>query len=99
MAFNVNMDVSSAKFSGRGTQMMSRNGIATISHYLCFKSGYTDDELKQTGLKQVCDEEKYEQLKEGDPYSNVKQKVFTNAGAAAAQKGSLPQSQKIIQIR
>lgn len=46
MAFTVNLDVSSAKFSGRGTQMMSRNGIATISHYLCFKNGYTDDEIK-----------------------------------------------------
>ena len=45
-AFTVNLDVSSAKFSGRGTQMMSRNGIATISHYLCFKNGYTDDEIK-----------------------------------------------------
>ena len=59
MAFTVNLDVSSAKFSGRGTQMMSRNGIATISHYLCFKSGYTDEEIKQTGLKQVVDEDKY----------------------------------------
>ena len=45
------LDVSSAKFSGRGTQMMSRNGIATISHYLCFKNGYTDEEIKKTGLK------------------------------------------------
>ena len=40
--------------------MLSRNGIATISHYLCFKTGYTEDELKKTGLKQVVDEEKLE---------------------------------------
>ena len=54
-----NLDVSTATFSGRGTQMMSRFGSATISHWMCFKNGYTEEELKLTGLSQPCDEEKY----------------------------------------
>lgn len=98
MAFAINLDVSTAKFSGKGTQMLSRNGVATISNYLCFKSGYTDDELKRTGLKQVCDEDKYLKEQSKDPYSMVKNKVFSNSGPQA-EKGAYPQSQKINQIR
>ena len=78
--------------------MMSRNGIATISHYLCFKSGYTAEELKQTGLKQVVDEEKYALLQNKGPYANVAKKVFTNP-VTGDSKGAFPQSHKIQQIR
>ena len=92
------LDLSSAKFSGRGTQMMSRNGATTISHYLCFKSGYTNEEIKQTGLKQVVNDDKYALVQLKDPYFGVTKKVFTNAHGVT-QKGSLPESQKIIQIR
>ena len=67
--------------------MMSRNGIATISHYLCFKSGYTDEEIKQTGLKQVVDDDKYALVQMKDPYGNVSKKVFSNSGTAATQGG------------
>ena len=78
--------------------MMSRNGVATISHYLCFKTGYTDEELKQTGLKQVVDEDKYSKAVAKDPYQNVTNKVFSNSGVTVS-KNSIPQSQKIIAIR
>ena len=98
MALMMNLDVTSAKFSGKGTQMASRNGIATISHYLCFKSGYTEDEMRSTGLKQVVDEEKYASIQDKNCYINVSKKVFTNAGATA-DKSAYPQSQKIIEIR
>ena len=64
--------------------MMSRNGIATISHYLCFKNGYTDEEIKQTGLKQVVDDDKYALVQMKDPYVNVSNKVFSNSGPAAS---------------
>ena len=69
--------------------MLSRNGIATISHYLCFKTGYTEDELKKTGLKQVVDEEKLEQEQLKDPYANVKTRVFSNA-TPVANEGDYP---------
>ena len=42
--------------------MMSRNGQSTISHYLCFKSGYTQEEIQKTGLKQALDDDKLEKL-------------------------------------
>jgi len=80
----MNFDAPSAKFSGRGTQMLSRNGGATISHYLCFKRGYTDEELKHTGLRQVVDEEKYNKLIMRQPYNNVKNKVETNLNVAGS---------------
>lgn len=67
--------------------MMSRNGQATISNYLCFKRGYTEEEIKQTGLKQVVDDEKYAQVQTRDPYLNVAQKVFSNAGSSVQKSG------------
>lgn len=78
--------------------MISRNGIATISQYLCFKNGYTEEELKLNGLKQVFDDQKFDNSRKKDLYHNVKNKVISNSGPVA-DKGAYPQSQKINEIR
>ena len=78
--------------------MCSRSGANTISGYLCFKSGYTKEEMKQTGLKQVVDEETYLLQQQKDPYVHVKNKVESNSTTTDA-KGAFPQSQKITAIR
>ena len=78
--------------------MCSRSGANTISGYLCFKSGYSKDEMKQTGLKQVIDEEKYLTEQNKDPYLHVRNKVESNSTSSDA-KGAFPQSQKILAIR
>ena len=83
------LDFPSATFSGRGTQMMSRNGQATISNYLCFKHGYTNEELRLTGLKQVVDQEKLDQIQERDHYGNVRNKVNSNSGAVNKEIGQV----------
>ena len=46
-----------AKYSGKGTPMMSRRGKSTISLYACFKQGLTESEMKATGLKPTMDPE------------------------------------------
>lgn len=46
-----------AKYSGKGTPMMSRRGKSTISLYACFKQSLTESEMKATGLKPTMDPE------------------------------------------
>ena len=90
MSNQQNFDVSTAKFSGRGTQMMSRFGAATISHWMCFKTGYSDEELKLTGLSQPCSDQKYQSHLNKDPYSTVKNKVETNVLTKLSKSGEYP---------
>ena len=89
-------DTISAKFSGRGAPMLSRNGQSTISHYICFKSGYTNEELRATGLKQTVSEDMMERINQKDPLKEVKTKLFTNSNAAT---GEFPINTNIMLIR
>ena len=59
--------------------MMSRFGAATISQWMCFKTGYTPEELQAMGLQQPCDDDKYYAMLNKDPYSDIKNKVETNS--------------------
>ena len=72
-------DTVSAKFSGRGAPMLSRNGQSTISHYICFKSGYTDEELRVTGLEQPVADDMLEKIQNKDTFKDIKTKLFTNS--------------------
>ena len=89
-------DTTSAEFSGRGAPMLSRNGQSTISHYICFKSGYTEDELKATGLKQPVADELLEKVQSRDAFKDVRTKLFTNSGQAT---GDFPVNTNIMLIR
>jgi hypothetical protein len=44
-----------AVYSGKGTPMISKQGVATITNYSCFKQGLTKEEKKKTGLKPAID--------------------------------------------
>ena len=89
-------DTQSAKFSGRGAPMLSRNGQSTISHYICFKSGYTEEELRATGLKQPVADELLEKAEAKDAFKDVRTKLFTNSGQAT---GEFPINTNILLIR
>ena len=65
--------------------MVSRFGAATISHFVCFKKGYTEEEIKHTGLAQPCDDEKYQIMLSRDPYKAIKNKIETNLTLSSAQ--------------
>jgi hypothetical protein len=64
-----------AKYSGKGTPMMSRRGKSTISLYACFKQGLTEAEMKATGLKPTMDEKVIEKIKARDKFANAQAKV------------------------
>ena len=44
-----------AKYSGKGTPMISRRGKSTICLYACFKHNLTEFEMASTGLKPSMD--------------------------------------------
>lgn len=77
---------------------MSRFGAATISQWMCFKTGYTEEELKATGLQQPCDDEKFYAMLKRNPYTEIKNKVETNS-EPLDKKGEYPQTQRIVKIR
>jgi len=60
-----------AKYSGKGTPMMSRRGKSTISLYACFKQGLTEAEMKATGLKPTMDAKVIEKIKARDRFANA----------------------------
>jgi hypothetical protein len=60
-----------AKYSGKGTPMMSRRGKSTISLYACFKQGLTDAEIKATGMKPPMDASVIERIKSSDRFANA----------------------------
>ena len=76
--------------------MLSRNGQSTISHYICFKHGYTEDEMRQTGLKQTVSEDQMDRINQKDVFKEVKTKLFTNSNAAT---GEFPVNTNIMLIR
>ena len=65
-----------AKYSGKGTPMISRRGKSTICLYACFKHGLTEQEMAVTGLKPMMDEDLIEDIKTKDKYANTQPKVF-----------------------
>ncbi|CDW81839.1 UNKNOWN [Stylonychia lemnae] len=66
-----------AKYSGKGTPMISRRGKSTICLYACFKHGLTDIEMAATGLKPSMDPELIEKIKTKDKYAHTQAKVFS----------------------
>ncbi len=66
-----------AKYSGKGTPMISRRGKSTICLYACFKQGLTDHEMEATGLKPSMDAELIEKIRTRDKYANAQPKVFS----------------------
>lgn len=66
-----------AKYSGKGTPMISRRGKGTICLYACFKQGLTDEEKSRTGLKPALEEKLIEQILKKDKYSSVEPKVYS----------------------
>ena len=68
-----------AKYSGKGTPMMSRRGVSTISLYACFKQGLTEVEMKSTGLKPAMDADLIERIKAKDKFANAQPRVTTRA--------------------
>ena len=66
-----------AKYSGKGTPMMSRRGKSTISLYACFKQGLTEYEMKATGMKPAMDAEIIEKIKSRDKFANAQPKINT----------------------
>jgi hypothetical protein len=77
---------SKAVYSGKGTPMVSKNGIATITFYNCFKENLTEEEKKRTGLRPSLPSDKIEQILEKDPFRNVQPKVNSkyNIGSSSA---------------
>ena len=45
---------------------------------MCYKHGYTEDELKATGLNQPASDAKLAQAVDKDPFKDAHPKVFTN---------------------
>ena len=84
-----------AKFSGKGTMMCSPQGVQTISSYVCYKHGYTEEELQATGLTQPANPTKLAQAEEKDPFKDAHPKVFTNSN----QGGGINVDRKVLQIR
>ena len=63
---------SKAVYSGKGTPMVSKQGVTTISNYSCFKQGLTKEEMKRTGLRPAFDQEKVDKLQaKQDQFRNV----------------------------
>ena len=60
-----------AKYSGKGTPMISRRGKSTICLYACFKHSLTDIEMHATGLKPTMDPELIEKIKTKDKYAHT----------------------------
>lgn len=60
-----------AKYSGKGTPMISRRGKSTICLYACFKQSLTEHEMHATGLKPTMDPELIEKIKNQDKYANA----------------------------
>ena len=79
-----------AIYSGKGTPMVSKQGIATISHYTCFKQGLTKEEMKKTGLRPPIKEEEVEKiLDKRDIFRHVQSKIaekITTGGSNAVQE-------------
>jgi len=70
-----------AKYSGKGTPMISRRGKSTICLYACFKHGLTEQEQEATGLRPTFDQKMLDQLKTQDKYANAQSKVFSQGSA------------------
>lgn len=60
-----------AKYSGKGTPMISRRGKSTICLYACFKQGLTELEMAATGMKPLLDADIIENIKNKDKYANA----------------------------
>ena len=84
-----------AKFSGKGTMMCSPQGVQTISSYVCFKSGYTEQEMALTGLKQPASPTKLAQALDKNQFKDTHPKVFTNSN----QGGGVNVNRNVLQIR
>lgn len=68
-----------AKYSGKGTPMMSRRGKSTISLYACFKQSLTDAEIKATGLKPTMDPDVIKKIMAKDRFANAQAKVGSSS--------------------
>lgn len=65
-----------AVYSGKGTPMISKQGIATITSYNCFKQGLTAEEMIKTGLKPAIDQDQIAKIQaKRDVYRNVHSKI------------------------
>eukprot|EP00347_Sterkiella_histriomuscorum_P017160 403350437 len=71
-----------AKYSGKGTPMISRRGKSTICLYACFKHGLTEHEMEATGMKPLLDQELIDNIKTKDKYANAQSRVFQQFGNA-----------------
>jgi hypothetical protein len=88
-----------AKFSGKGVPMCSRSGTTTISQFVAFKHGFSNDEIKSTGLKQPASPTKMQEAVDRDQYANMKPKIFTNAGKKEGGQSGIHVDSKVLALR
>ena len=88
-----------AKYSGKGTPMISRRGKSTICLYACFKQALSEGEMKATGLKPQMDEELIERLKEKDRYATVQPRVFSQTGDTTGGSSKLQEIRERIKLQ
>ena len=75
-----------AVYSGKGTPMVSKQGISTICNYNCFKQNLTDLEMRKTGLKPTFSQDEIDRITEKrDVFKNVEStiKETMNMGSSA----------------
>lgn len=81
-----------AVYSGKGTPMISKQGIATITSYSCYKQGLTREEINKAGMKPPIDQEQINRIQ-------AKRDVFRNVQSKIKEKINMGTSQAVMEIR